>query len=82
MALPWSEEQPVAAESCSQPPDPKHMASARLPRGGLRPEIPETGGKVRLPPPLERAGQGTFTGGSHPFTLLYYSLPTLPSLIQ
>lgn len=82
MALQWSEEQPMATESCSQPPDPKHMASARLPRGGLRPEIPETEGKARLPPPLERAGQGTFIGGSHPFILLYYSLPTPPPPIQ
>lgn len=49
MALPWSEEQPVTTEYCSQPPDPKHMASARLPRGGLRPEIPETEGKGSSP---------------------------------
>lgn len=45
VALLWSEEGPGAAASPSQPPDPKHMASARLPHGGLRPEIPETRGK-------------------------------------
>lgn len=60
MALPWSEEQPVATESCSQPPDPKHMASVRLPHGGRRPEIPETEGKGSSPSSFGEGRPGDF----------------------
>lgn len=67
MALPWSEEHlwPQSLAHNHQTQSIWRLRASRMAGGGLRFQKPRE--KARLPPPLEKAGQGTFIGGSHPF---------------